>query len=84
MTYLKYYTRYDQGPGIHGKAKESVTSSQPSLADWMPESMGRWSILSVTQASSDYVARCHSGPVYKVSVSAATLDWCTALSCYID
>ena len=47
------------------------------LSNWWLKSMGRWSVGSETQHSNDNAQDVIQGTVYKASVSAATLNWCS-------
>ena len=59
-------------------AKESVAASQQSSAGWMPESTGR---LSIGVGCKHSVTICKASYRKLFIMGAATLNWCTVLSC---
>ena len=74
---LKNHTKYDRGPEIHGKPRKvSLPVGEAQLAGCL-----RVVCWSGTQASSDYAQGVVQDTVHKASVSTATPDWPTVLSC---
>ena len=78
-THLKDHTKYDRGPEIHIEPRRvSLLVSKAQLAGCLRVQVVHWS---GTQASSNYVQGIVQDTVDEASVSTATPDWCTVLSC---
>ena len=79
-THLKDHTRYDQGPEIHDEPKRvSLPVGEAPLAGCL-----RVQVVvrrSGTPASSDYAQGVVQESADEASVSTATPDWRTVLSC---
>ena len=79
-TYLKDHIRYDRGPEIHDEPRRvSLPVGEAQLAGCLRVQVGqRWSAM---QASSNYAQGVVQDIVDEVSISTATPDWRTVLSC---
>ena len=79
-TRLKDHTIYDRGPEIHGKPRRvSLPVGEAQLAGCLRVKVG--GLFEWTQASSDYAQGVIQDTVNEASVSTATPDWRTVLSC---
>ena len=79
-TNLIDHTKYYQGPEIHGEPRRvSLPFGEAQLAGCLRVQVG--GPLSGTQASSDYAQGVVQDTVDEASVSTATPDWRTVLSC---
>ena len=74
------HTRYDRGPEIHGEPRRvSLPVVEAQLAGCLRVQVG--SLLERAQGSSDYAQGVIQDTVDEASVSTATPDWHTVLSC---
>ena len=77
------HARYDRGPQIHGEpTRVSLPVGEIQLAGCLRVLVG--GPLGGTQASSNYAQGVVQDTVDEVSVSTATPDWRTVLSCRVD
>ena len=82
-THLKDHARYDQGPEIHGKPRRvSFPFDEAQLAGCLRVQVG--GPLEWDAGTSNYVQGVIQDTVDEASVSTATPDWRTVLSCRID
>ena len=80
-THLTDHAKYDRGPEIHGEPRRVSLPSRRSSAGWMPESTGRWSVGVGRRHPGNYAQGVIQDTVDEASVSTATPDWRTVLSC---
>ena len=79
-THLKDHAGYDRGLEIHGEPRRVLLPvGEPQLAGCLRVQVG--GLLEWAQASSDYAQGVVQDTVDETSVSTATPDWRTVLSC---
>ena len=79
-THLKDHARYDQGPEIYGEPRKVLLPfSEAQLAGCLRVQVG--GPLEWDTKSSNYAQNVVQDTVNEVSVSTATPDWHTVLSC---